>query len=191
MSEKIKERPATGARYASVSEMLKGRGADDGLISDVDDKLETCAVVRSLVKRRLEAGLKQSEVAEVLGVTQSAVSKIESGRDEDLTLGVLKAYAEASKGSLCMIVGKRHSHADWVKFHANGINHHLMQLAELAQDDPELQRGIREFFGEAFFNLLGILTNCAGRLPGLEGEEGAVEVYFAGEPAPAPQMATA
>lgn len=61
------------------------------------------AIVESLKKARLDAGLGQIEVAEKLGRTQSYVSKIESGQRRFDVLQ-LKEFAKLYKKSLDFFV---------------------------------------------------------------------------------------
>ena len=56
-----------------------------------------------LVKARLEAGLKQADVARALGVPQSYVSKVESG-ERRLDVVEFIAIAEAAKADPVKIV---------------------------------------------------------------------------------------
>jgi hypothetical protein len=57
-----------------------------------------------------------------------------------------------------------------VKAHAAGIRRHLTSLADLAKKHDELEPEIQSFFGEAFFNLLNILSECQGAMERDRGE---------------------
>jgi hypothetical protein len=63
-----------------------------------------------------------------------------------------------------------------VKAHAAGIRKHLRSLADLAKKHDELESEIQAFFGEAFFNLLHILSECQGALE-REHAETELEVF--------------
>ncbi len=54
------------------------------------------SLVEKLKKARKEAGLDQEEAAKVVGITQSAISKIESGQRR-IDLIQLKAFAKIYK----------------------------------------------------------------------------------------------
>ncbi|MFC5343281.1 helix-turn-helix domain-containing protein [Brevundimonas staleyi] len=56
--------------------------------------------VERLKAFRLALGLSQTQMAEILGVTQSNVSKMEAGRD--VKLGVLQQLVEAKGGRLTL-----------------------------------------------------------------------------------------
>jgi predicted transcriptional regulator len=53
------------------------------------------AVIEALVKARMEAGLTQTEVAERIGTTQSAIARLEGGGVSP-SLATLRRYAEAT-----------------------------------------------------------------------------------------------
>src|SRR5215471_14279840 len=48
-----------------------------------------------LVQLRADAGFTQVRVAEILGCTQSQISKLESGREDKITLGEVSYYSRA------------------------------------------------------------------------------------------------
>jgi DNA-binding XRE family transcriptional regulator len=52
-------------------------------------------VVSQLLKARTKAGLTQDAVAERMGTTKSAISRLESAGKHTPSLGTLKRYAEA------------------------------------------------------------------------------------------------
>lgn len=57
------------------------------------------AVVEALVKARLRAKLTQSQLAQRIGTTQSAVARLESGRVSP-SLATLRKYAQATGSTL-------------------------------------------------------------------------------------------
>lgn len=60
---------------------------------------------RELARRRLEAGLTQAEVAERMGTTQAAISKMEGGRTLP-SLVVLDRFAKATGKPLTLTLGE-------------------------------------------------------------------------------------
>jgi transcriptional regulator with XRE-family HTH domain len=100
-----------------------------------------------------------------LGVTQAAVSKIESGRDETLTLAIISAYATTSRQRIDLTFGRPLTHVEAVKQHALGLRHHLEALASLAHKDEAIARDIAGFFREATLNIDRIIGHCRERLP--------------------------
>jgi ribosome-binding protein aMBF1 (putative translation factor) len=59
------------------------------------------AIARELIAARARAGLSQAELAKLMGTTQSAVARIESGKQK-LSTRTLERYAQAT-GSLIKI----------------------------------------------------------------------------------------
>jgi transcriptional regulator with XRE-family HTH domain len=156
---------SSGRRYASVDTLMAGEGTPYEVQKQVKQLGSETAIVRRLVEIRHQAGLTQEEVANRLGKTQGAVSKMESGRDDDLTLEEVRRYAEVTGRRIGLYFGKPLSHVEAIQGFAFGIKEHLSALASLANMDEELKPNIQGFFGEAFFNILKILSECNKELP--------------------------
>ena len=72
---------------------------------------------------------------------------------------------------------KRHSTAvDRVKQHAFSIKRELDGLAKMAGNDSTLRKGIATFFGEAFFNLVRMVSESAKSLPEIEEDSPHVRI---------------
>ena len=155
----------SGHRYANVSELLRKEKVSEEIQADVTALSTRTGVVRQLVSLRVGAGMTQSELAKKIGCTQSRISKIEASYDEGVTLGVIRDYVRATKSRIGIFCGKPISHVEAVKNHAQSIRQHLEALAKIAQKHDELEPHIQGFFGEAFFNILNILTECGDQLP--------------------------
>ena len=98
-------------------------------------------------------------------MTQSAVSKIEAGRDEDITLKHLMKYSMATNERIGMLFGKPLTHVEAIKFHACELREHFSKLTELACNAEELEKEIQVFFSEAIFNILNILIETQNEMP--------------------------
>jgi transcriptional regulator with XRE-family HTH domain len=168
MSTELERQAAkpTGRKYGSVADLMRGEGVSQEVQERVKELENETRVALQLAKLRQAAGITQEEMAKNLGVTQSAVSKLESGIDADITLGEIKGYARAMQQRIGMMFGKPLNHVESVKCHALSIRHHLEGLAKIADRDEEMQTHIQAFFGEAFFNILTILAECGDKLPG-------------------------
>jgi predicted XRE-type DNA-binding protein len=82
----------TMAAYLPVARV--GERAPD-LHEQVDARIEEIAIVPELVALREDRGLSQSQLASLLGVSQPAIAKLESGRIQNLELRTLVRYATA------------------------------------------------------------------------------------------------
>jgi transcriptional regulator with XRE-family HTH domain len=161
---------ATGKRFSSVDEYLSKQGTTDEVSSQVSELARATQLVDMLVESRRDCGMTQQQVAKKLGVTQGAISKLESSTDAELSVNDLKRYAQALQQRYVLTVGKPMNHVEAVKWHAFRIKEHLSALAALAHKDEEMDPAIQAFFGEAFFNILSILEKCQDELPYNETE---------------------
>ena len=172
----------SGRRYNSVTALMKGESVSQNVQKEVKELFAKTAVVRRLVELRHRAGLTQEELANRLSRTQSAISKLESGRDEDLTVKEIREYVQATDQRIGLMFGKPMNHVEAIKEMAFGIKSRLMALAKLANRDGELEKEIQGFFGEAFFNILSILSECQGAMPNTDGNPLSVKVEVIGQP---------
>jgi transcriptional regulator with XRE-family HTH domain len=178
-----KEKPQlTGRRYKGVNELVRR----DSIRAEVRDEFFALKKATRLVERlataRQRAGITQKQMAERLGVTQSAISKLEAGRDSDLTVRHIIHYAKATGERIGVWFGKPLNHVESVKHHALAIREDLSALAKLAHRDQELETAIQAFFGEAFFNMLTILAECQVKMPNAEEIEVSVVITESAKP---------
>jgi transcriptional regulator with XRE-family HTH domain len=172
--------------FSSVADLARNAfNEDTDLVEELDAELSSRQVVRALFAMRSARNVSQAEIAAQLKCTQSRVSKIENGVDADLSVGELEAYARTLDCDLVLTFQKRHSTSvDRVKQHAFAIKRELDQLARMAGDDSTLRQGIASFFGEAFFNIVRMISESAKSLPHLSDDAPHVRVNLeASDPA--------
>jgi transcriptional regulator with XRE-family HTH domain len=162
---------ATGRRYKSVGGLMKKEGLGIEVERAYSEIKATTMITERLAILRQAAGITQEDMAKQLGMTQSAVSKIEAGRDEDLTIRLISEYSRITGQRIGLFFGKPMNHVEAVKAHALAIRQRLSALAALAHKDEQLESHIQGFFGEAFFNILAILEKCQKQMPGNEDFE--------------------
>ena len=167
--EKTSGKPS-GRKYTSVDALLSGEEMSQEVRTKVSELRNETRVVLQLAKLRQMAGITQEDMAKHLGVTQSAVSKLETGRDEEVTLREIREYARVTDQRISVMFGKPLTHVEAVKICANGLKERLEALAKLANQNEDFQNEIKGFFGEAFFNLFNIMANCSNMLPSGEGD---------------------
>jgi predicted XRE-type DNA-binding protein len=99
---KVRYTKGTRGRRSRAAETmaayLPGAGPGEGasaLQERVDALIDRMQVVGELVALREDRGLSQSQVAALLGVSQPAIAKLESGRVRNLELRTLVRYATA------------------------------------------------------------------------------------------------
>jgi transcriptional regulator with XRE-family HTH domain len=153
-------------RYSDVRGMVRGLSEEPGFAEAFEKRLSERKLVRTLFALRNAKGFSQKDVADKLRCTQSRISKLEQGTDNDLRLGDLVAYADAIGLDVRIGLAKKGRTAvEQVKDHAFAIRRLLDHLAGLAATDHLIARGVSNFFGEAAFNLIGMLQDCANKLP--------------------------
>lgn len=108
-NEKVPTKP-TGKKYQSVEALLAGEAVSQEISAKVATLKDESKVVLQLAKLRQMAGLTQDDMAKHLGVTQSAVSKLETGCDETVTLKEIKEYARATGQRIAVMFGKPLTH---------------------------------------------------------------------------------
>lgn len=157
--------------------MLRGEGATEETLKRVAELADATRVTRVLAQLRAAHGLTQKEMGDLIGVTQATISKLEAGRDEDLKLGEICAYAKALSERIGVVYGKPMNHVEAITVYLNQIKFHMLELAKVAQNDTEMDNRMNKFFGEAFLNVMEMLSVVYSNLPnGIEGCEFTKEV---------------
>jgi len=176
MTTEIEKTPSkpTGRKYASVKALIGGEGVSQAVREKQTKYAAETAVVLQLSKLRQAAGITQADMAKHLGVTQGTISKLEAGPDKDITLHEIREYARVTDQRIGVLFGKKLTHTEAIKLHARGLKEHLEALAEIANQNDELQKDIKGFFGEAFFHLFNIIASCNDKLPC--GDDNDVEI---------------
>lgn len=176
MNTEIEKTPAkpTGRKYATMKALLGGESVSQAVRDKYMEYAAETVVALQLSKLRQAAGITQEEMSKHLGVTQGTISKLETGPDKDITLHEIREYARVTDQRIGVMFGKKLSHTEAIKIHARGLKDRLDALAEIANQNDELQREIKGFFGEAFFNLFNILASCSDKLP--SGDDDDIEI---------------
>lgn len=152
-------------KYTSVASAIKGLGTDKKFTSDLEQEISNRTLSKSLFAMRCGAGLTQKQLADRMKCSQSRVSKLEVSPDRAIKVCDLIDYAEACDLDVRIGFHKPMTLVNWVKHHAFEIKKNLDHLAELAHKDPDIDRGVKGFFPEVFFNLLNIISTSAEKLP--------------------------
>jgi transcriptional regulator with XRE-family HTH domain len=152
--------------YSGVTEMVRDLVDDQDFAADFEKHLASRQISKKLFVLRNTLGMSQKDIADEIGCTQSRISKLESGADEDLRVGDLFAYLDAmGMGATIVVHNKSRTAVDQVKSHALSIKRLCDQLATLAVEDSAIAKGVSVFFGETASNLISMLHESAKRLP--------------------------
>lgn len=146
--------------------MLEKAGGSPELIDAVKKETDKRVLVDHLLALRGAKGLSQEDIAKHFGCSQSKISKLENGVDEDLRIGDLLSYCDAI--GLDLSIGtspKGHTAIDRIKQHAFCIQDELVQMVDLADDDEEILEGVAKAHVEVLFNLIQLISKSADKLP--------------------------
>ncbi|MHC4180613.1 MAG: helix-turn-helix domain-containing protein [Planctomycetota bacterium] len=157
---------STGRQYASVSELLQDIAPDGEFPAEFEEHVQRRGLIKHLLALRAAKGLAQRDLAEKLGCTQSRISKLENGTDDELRLGDLVKYVHAL-GLDFGIAMRPPSQTvfDEIKYHAFCIKDRLEHLVKLAGEDQAMQQGVGEAHIETLLNLMKIVVDSVRKLP--------------------------
>jgi transcriptional regulator with XRE-family HTH domain len=163
---------------SSVSQMVRETSGDPAFTESFEKRLQARRITKDLMVQRAVHRLSQKDIAEKMGCTQSRISKLESTNDGDLCLGDLARYSDALALRVKILLeDKDCTPVARVKSLAFQIKHEMDALAGLAANDHLIAKGVSDFFGEAFFNLVNMLQNSAQKLP-TRPEDGSPYISF-------------
>lgn len=146
--------------------MLESVSDDKEFNQEVQAHISERRIVKVLQALRTAKGVSQSEIAKQLKCSQSRLSKLENGIDNDLRLGELEAYAKAMECDIHIVFTNRNSRAiDRIQNYAGMMHAELLRLAKLAKRDEEVAQGVAATFGEVLINQMKLLQLAASKLP--------------------------
>ena len=157
---------STGRQYASVSELLREIAPDGEFPAEFEERIQRRSLIKHLLVLRAARGLTQRDLADKLGCTQSRISKLENGTDDELRLGDLVKYVHAL--GLDFGIAMRPAAQtvfDEIKHHAFCIRDRLEHLVELAGKDHAMQEGVGKAHVETLVNMIKIVVDSARKLP--------------------------
>ncbi len=151
-------------KYDSVSSMVRNAGLSKNVEERLSKLINDSRVATRMAQLRHQAGLTQAEMAKELNVNQSTISKLETGRDDDITLGQIKDYSRVTGERISILAGRPFTQMEAVTTYAEALKHQLDALADLANQKPQLQAEIKGFLSETFSGLLSIVTQCNAKV---------------------------
>jgi len=153
-------------KYLSVSDMLADNAPTEEFREEFETQVAKRRVIKHLIAMRTVKGMSQKDIADQVKCSQSRISKLEHGLDDDMRLGDLRVYAHSLGFSIGFLFSDRKITAvEEVKHHAFCIKRLMDRLAHLAGRDEKIAQAVSAFFGEAFFNLVKMLQDSANKLP--------------------------
>jgi transcriptional regulator with XRE-family HTH domain len=150
----------------NLIEAVKTISSGEAVAQHLAENLESKSLVHKLFGLRCSKGITQADLAKRMNCSQSRISKLENGEDDDIRLGDLQEYLTALGAELNITVfSKKPTIAEKAKHHVFAIKRLLDKLAGLANHDEKLAKPIAAFFGEYFLNIIAQLQETASALP--------------------------
>ncbi len=139
------ERP-TGAsrkkRYASVQELVRDLSEDNKFADDVNRGIDERNIINHLMAMRSSLDLSQQDIAQKMKCSQSRISKLETGKDDDLRIGDFQRYADALGLQMLIVLAKAEKPpiAKRIKYHTRTLERLFKELAILVADDDSAKK---------------------------------------------------
>lgn len=161
-------------RYPNVAHMIRDVSEDKKLAEDTAAKIESQSIVNFLIGLRTVHNLSQSEMAKKMGCTQSKISKLERGADDNLSIGDFRAYTQARGLEMTINLSKKgQTIANRVNAHTFAVRRLMIRAAELSgHQDGSIAKGSRKLLISTIGNLaeamgvsLKVLQNAIDALP--------------------------
>lgn len=148
-------------RYRSVTEMVRALSEDQAFADTMTHSLEERNIINHLMALRTSFGMSQQDIAAKMKCTQSRVSKLENGRDDDLRIGDFHAYAEALGLRLAIILGKKEQPpiAERIRYHVFALKRLFAELSDLVGDDDSMAKGAWRFMLKSTCNTASEVAN--------------------------------
>jgi transcriptional regulator with XRE-family HTH domain len=160
----------TNKTNSSITEMLEEIGVDTSFVESVSEAIAARELVDQMIILRHRAGLTQGQMAGMMGVSQSAVSKLERSPDSEITLDQIAEYLSATKHQMYVtILPEDENIVGEVKYFVHMIKERLDQLVEIANGEPHdttISQGINNFWGELALNLMHIMHSSKKKMDG-------------------------
>jgi len=141
--------------------MVRDLSADKEFGEAVIKEIAERTIIDHLMAFRTRLHLSQKDIADKMKCTQSRISKLESGTDDNLRLGDLASYGKAMGFNLeITFTPENWTITDEIKYHAISIKSLLDQLAEQAKKDHSIAKETAKFLVEARVNLARIVHDA-------------------------------
>jgi transcriptional regulator with XRE-family HTH domain len=144
MARQREKARAQSKTHTSTAEMLRSLEIDEEIVQEVETALTKSRLARSLSALRSSRGVSQQCIADELGLTQSAVSKIEKGFDESLTLRDIEAYARVLGFGVEVRFVKPMTLAERIRDHSAQLSSLVHELVRKVKGDQSLSHGVLE-----------------------------------------------
>ena len=153
-------------QFKSVTDLITGLSEDENFKKNAVKQISENGLGKFLAFLRCEHRLTQHEIAAKIGCTQGRVSKIESAKDNSLSIRDFIDYGNALGFEL--EIGYRNKKMRWVdmvKYHAFQMQKYLNRMVEVAKEDKAIEVGVLGFHLEALKNVPRMILDSMSKLP--------------------------
>lgn len=141
-------------KFKNVADLIKGLSEGEEFKKKAVKKISENGLGKFLAFLRCDHRLTQGELAQKMGCSQGRISKIESAKDEDLSIKDFQEYGKAL--GLELEVGFRSKdfrYVDMVKHHAFQMQKYLNRMSDLSKEDDAMESGVLKFHAETIWNV--------------------------------------
>lgn len=152
-----------GKSYESVEALLKGEYPDHPeYVESFQKAYKDQCIAQTLFLMRTYHGITQAEMAKRLGVTQSAVAKMEDRGDQVRVNDAIRFASALGYDARFEFIEKSATLASVINTLLRAVADHMAELEKVAADDPEIKAGVlRHFTGEVQKMLIDVLPKFA------------------------------
>ncbi|HEY7313835.1 MAG TPA: helix-turn-helix transcriptional regulator [Gemmataceae bacterium] len=151
--------------------MVRALSEEQAFADKMASRLVERNIINHLMAMRTSLRMSQQDIAAKMKCTQSRVSKLENGRDDDLRMGDFHAYAEALGLRLAIVLGKKEQPpiAERIRQHVSALKRLFAELSGLVGDDDAMGKGAWRFMLRstcvAASEVAKLLKHVAQKLP--------------------------
>lgn len=170
-------------QFSSAAEAFASIVGDDTVKDAIQEEVCKTPLIDTLVRMRMQKGVSQKRLAELMRCTPSKISRLESSTDDTLKLSDIKEYVRALNIGMSIVFENNDlPAADQIRQHVFSIHEKLESLVKIAKEvdgDTEIVGKINQFYGEVLFNFLSKFESSYSKLrmvaePGKSGGDAEV-----------------
>jgi len=154
--------------FKSSAEAFAALAEDANAKDRIKEDVEKFKLVDGLVRMRLQKGISQKKLSELMSCTPSKISRFEANSDDNLKFGEVKDYVKALNIGMAVIFENQDvPAAELIKQQVFAIHEKLERLVKIAEKvdgDEEIVGKIQRFYGEVLFNFFKKFQDSHSRL---------------------------
>lgn len=156
-------------QFKNVSGLIKNLSENEDFKKDAIEQISENSLGKFLSFLRCDHKLTQKGLAEKIGCTQGRISKIESAKDENLSIKDFIEYGNSL--GLELEIGYRSKKMRWidmVKYHAFKMQKYLNLMVEVAKEDEAMETGVLDFHVETLRNVPRMILDSMAKIKKLQ-----------------------